>query len=499
MSRRYLTVSIPYVNADPHLGYALELVQADVLARVYRSRDDEVRFLGGTDDHALKNALAAEAAGVPTQAFVDANAARFEALQGPLGVRFDDFIRTSTDPRHRPTVEALWRLSAANGDFYRRTYEGRYCGGCEQFYAPDELDDGRCPEHETPADLVAEDNWFFRLSRYESQVEALLASGQVRIEPEAYAREALAFVRAGLSDISVSRSRSRARGWGIPVPDDPDQVIYVWWDALANYISALDFGGDRRSYDHWWVGSDERIHVIGKGILRFHAIYWPALLLSAGQPLPTTIFVHPYLTANGKKLSKSTGNVVDPVAVVEAYGTDAIRWWLVTEVPRSADADYTHARLVERHDTDLANGVGNLANRVLTMIHRFRGGICPTGTPSIEPTPEALEAADQFDLRRLAQAVVDEVNAANQLVETAKPWELAKQEREGSRSAGDSLDRCLGDLYAILNQITGRLRPLLPAIAEVLSAALHPDEANVLPPAAPLIQRLERPAEQATR
>ena len=489
MARRYITVSIPYVNAAPHLGYALELVQADALARLYRAAGHDVRLLGGTDDHALKNALAAEAAGVDTQSFVDANAARFQQLQEPLGVQFDDFIRTSVDPRHRPTVEALWELTASNGDFYRRLYEGEYCVGCEQFYADDELVAGRCPEHETPTELVAEENWFFRLSRYQKQLEDLIVSGQLRIEPTVYANEVLSFVRSGLSDISVSRSQERAHGWGLRVPGDPSQVVYVWWDALANYISALDFGGDRQLYEHWWRHSDDRTHIIGKGILRFHAVYWPALLLSAGQPLPTTIFVHPYLTANGRKLSKSTGNLVDPVEVAARFGTDALRWWLLSDVPRAADADYTDQRLVERHDVDLANGVGNLATRVVSMVHRFRDG----RPPASEGAGSASEVAayrDDFDLRAIGSSVNSAVAEANRRLEESAPWLLAKADRAGDANAAKRLDQSLAAALGALRQMVKMLRPLTPALATRLEGALSPLADGRLPSAEPLIPRL---------
>lgn len=491
MARRYLTVSIPYVNAAPHLGYALELVQADALARVYRAAGDEVRFLGGTDDHALKNALAAEAAGVDTQTFVDTNAARFEQLQAPLGVRFDDFIRTSTDARHRPTVESLWRQTERNGDFYRREYAGQYCVGCEQFYAEDELLDGCCPEHETPTELVVEDNWFFRLSRYQAEIEAAIASGRLRIEPQTYRNEALSFVRNGLDDISVSRSRERAHGWGIPVPGDPSQVVYVWWDALANYVSALDFAGDQRAYRHWWVEADERIHVIGKGILRFHAVYWPALLLSAGQPLPTRIFVHPYLTANGRKLSKTSGNVVDPLDVASRFGADALRWWLLADVPRSADADYGDERLVLRHDTDLANGVGNLLSRTVSMLHRFRAGRPPpsAGAAAGASAP-SIDHADEFDLRGLVGAVVATVADANRRLEQAAPWLLARREREGDGEAARQLDGCLARAISDLHQIAPLLAPLAPGLSERLVHALTPRPDGTLPEATPLAPRL---------
>ena len=235
----YVTVAIPYVNAAPHLGYAYELVEADIYARALRRAGDSVRFVGGTDDHSLKNVVAAEAAGRPTAEFVAANSRRFVHLTGPLELSFDDFIHTSTDPRHRPAVERLWRACAANGDLYRKEYEGRYCTGCEQFYEAGDAVDGRCPEHGTLLEQVAEENWFFRLSAWEDRIERLIADDVLQVRPEPFRQEVLAFVRRGLRDISVSRSVQRARGWGIGVPDDPTQVIYVWFDALTNYLSAV--------------------------------------------------------------------------------------------------------------------------------------------------------------------------------------------------------------------------------------------------------------------
>jgi methionyl-tRNA synthetase len=277
----YVTVAIPYVNAAPHLGYSYELVEADIYARALRHSGESVRLLGGTDDHSLKNVLAAEAAGQPTPEFVAANARRFEHLAAPLGLSFDDFIHTSTDPRHRPAVEWLWRACAANSDLYRKEYEGQYCTGCEQFYEPADAVDGRCPEHGTVLEQVAEDNWFFRLSAYETRLEQLIADDVLEVRPEPFRQEVLALVRGGLRDISVSRSVRRARGWGIGVPDDPTQVVYVWFDALTNYLSALGLGdGESPALRRWWLESDRRVHVVGKGILRFHAVYWPAFLTS---------------------------------------------------------------------------------------------------------------------------------------------------------------------------------------------------------------------------
>jgi methionyl-tRNA synthetase len=393
--RFYLTTTIPYVNARPHLGFALELVQADVLARHRRRRGDQVRFLTGTDDNSLKNVLAAEAEGLPTRELVDRNASAFQALREPLALSFDDFIRTSRDPRHHPGVERFWRACAAAGDLYRKQYQGLYCVGCEQFYTATELRDGRCPEHDTEPQLVAEENWFFRLSRYQNQLHDLISSGQLRVEPAARRNEVLGFIAAGLEDFSISRSQSRARGWGIPVPDDPEQVIYVWWDALGNYLTALDYAHRGQDYQHWWVHSDQRVHLLGKGVLRFHAVYWPAMLLSAGEPLPTDILVHDYLTVDGNKISKSTGTAIDPVALVDRFGTDSVRWWLLREEPRVGDADFTVDKLTARANRDLANDLGNLVNRVVSMLHRYRDGQPAGTTASPAADAERLAAACQ--------------------------------------------------------------------------------------------------------
>jgi methionyl-tRNA synthetase len=410
----YVTTAIAYVNAEPHLGYALELVQADVLARHRRLRGQPVRFLTGTDDNAQKNVTAARAAGVDVREFVQANTERFLALREPLDLSYDDFIRTSVDPRHLAGVTRLWRASAARGDFYRKSYEGLYCAGCEAF-----VTEPICPEHGTVPELVREENWFFRLSEYTDQLLHAL-DHDIRIEPAARRNEVLSFVRSGLADISVSRPAARSHGWGLPVPDDPSQVIYVWWDALANYITALESDSD---FESWWRDG-ETVHVIGKGIVRFHAVYWPALLLSAGLPLPKTIFVHDYLTANGAKISKSSGVKVSPVDLIDQYGVDAVRWWLLREPARLGDTDFTSARLIDRSDTELANGVGNLFNRVRGLA----GGSIPDG-PTIPLSSTVDSALADFDFRAATGFVVAAVDEANRLIETSRPWELSGAER----------------------------------------------------------------------
>ena len=485
MVRSYITVSIPYVNARPHLGHALELVEGDVLARQRRAAGGEVRFLGGTDDHALKNVLGAEAAGVPTRDFVDRNAAAFEALRDPLQISFDDFIRTSADPRHAPGVERLWRAAAAGGDFYRSWYEGPYCVGCEQFYAPSELVDGCCPQHGTLAESVGEENWFFRLSRYRDQLVGLIERGELEIVPETYRNEVLAFLAGGLDDISVSRSQARARGWGIPVPDDPTQVVYVWWDALGNYITALDYGTEGDAFDTWWRHADERIHVIGKDIVRFHAVYWPAILLSAGELPPTTIFVHPFLTAGGEKLSKSSGNAIDPVAVVDEVGIDALRWWLLRDVPRTVDADFTLDRVVKRSDEDLAHGVGNLVHRIVTMVHRLCDGR-PPDSPRVDPASWSAEieaALGDFDFRRAVGVVRELVDATNRRVDETTPWKLER----GSTEVASAL----GELVAQARLIGELLAPFLPDTSARVGAALTPDDSGRLPDAKPVVRLFE--------
>lgn len=476
--RFYVTTAIPYVNAEPHLGHALELVQADVLARHRRLRGQPVRFLTGTDDNALKNLTAARAAGVEVGDFVRRNAERFRGLRGVLDLSFDDFIRTSVDPRHRAGVERLWRQCAARGDFYRRRYEGLYCTGCEQFYGADELDHGVCPEHRLPPEPVVEDNWFFRLTRYAEDVLRALESGRVAVEPETRLNEVLAFVRSGIQDFSVSRPASRAGGWGIPVPDDPDQVIYVWWDALTNYVTALGYGceADRR-YQEWWVEAAERVHVVGKGITRFHAVYWLALLLSAGQPLPTAIHVHEYLSVDGAKLSKSAGNATSPYDLARAYGTDAVRWWLLREVARYDDTDFTARRLVSRANGDLSNGIGNLQNRTLALVARYRGGQVPQVTDSSRVAPELVRAVGalpgsiddalaRFDFRAATDAVWAVVVLGNRLVNAEKPWELAAATDDPA--AVDRLDRVLAVLASACRGVAAELQPLVPTGAGAL-------------------------------
>jgi methionyl-tRNA synthetase len=434
-------------------------VQADVLARHRRQRGDEVWAQTGTDDNALKNVQSAEAEGTPVAEYVARMADRFVALADALDLSFDGFVRTSADPRHRATVERLWADCAQRGDFYRTSYTGLYCVGCEAFV------DGDCPEHPEQPELVSEDNWFFRLSRYEDELRRLIADDVIRIEPATRKREVLAFIAAGLADFSVSRSVSRARGWGIPVPGDPDQVIYVWFDALVNYLTGA---GDR------WAAADERIHVIGKGIIRFHAVYWPAMLLSAGRELPTAILVHEYLTANGRKIGKSLGDTADPVDIATRFGVDAVRWWLLADVARTGDTDYSDARLTARFDEDLANNLGNLVNRTVSMVRKYRGGVVPVGSADDASALRAARASAaatiddalrDFDFRRAVAAITRIGDEANRYVQAVKPWQLDRDSAE--------LDAVLAELVAACRDIADHLTPFLPAAAHRITAQCH--------------------------
>lgn len=501
MTRYNVMTAIPYVNGRPHVGHALELVQADVLARHRRQCGDEVRFQTGTDDNALKNVQGAEAEGITPQDYVARVAERFAGLREPLDLSFDDFIKTSSDPRHQPGVDKLWAACAERGDFYKKAYSGLYCVGCERFYTTDELTpDGRCEEHGTTPELVEESNWFFRLSKYQDQLDELISNDRLRIEPATRKREVLSFIRTGLEDFSVSRSVARARGWGIPVPGDPGQVIYVWYDALANYVTAPGYGTDDAQFKYWWDDS-ERVHVIGKGIIRFHAVYWPAMLLSAGVSLPDTIFVHEYLTANGEKISKSAGNAEDPADIATQYGTDALRWWMLSEVARAGDTDYTALRLVNRANEDLANNIGNLVNRTVSMIHRYRNGI--VSAPAADnadasalrharaTASQTIRAAlTEFDYRRAVNAVTAIGDEGNRYIESVRPWELAKAERTGGEPT-TNLDGVLGELIATCLDISLYLAPFLPAAAARIAAQCSSQSDGSVPQARPVFPRLE--------
>ncbi|GAA3973714.1 methionine--tRNA ligase [Actinomadura viridis] len=480
---RFISTTIPYVNARPHLGHALEYVQADCFARFQRLQGRDVFFLTGSDENSLKNVIAAEAEGVSTRELVDRNVVYFQELLDQLRLSQDDFIRTSVDQRHIDGAARIWELIAARGDIYKKSYEGLYCIGCEQFYSPSELIDGKCPEHLTVPELVSEENYFFRLSRYQDRLLDAFKSGALRIVPASRYNEVVSFVEAGLEDISISRSTDRARGWGIPVPGDPSQVIYVWIDALTNYITALGWAEGDDLYKRYWEDAEARTHVLGKGVSRFHAVYWPAMLMSAGLPLPTETVVHGYITANGQKLSKSLGNVVDPVEVVGKYGIDAVRYALLADLSPFADGDFNEERLVMRYTSDLANGLGNLVSRVASMIGRYRDGTVPDSDERQEQDEQLarkvadasagmVAAMERYDHREALGHVGDLIRASNSYVDDNAPWHLAKAAAGGDETAAARMDTVFLHLAGAVRRLGLLLMPFLPEAAEKILATL---------------------------
>jgi methionyl-tRNA synthetase len=478
-SRWYVTTAIPYVNASPHLGFAQEAIVTDTLARYHRQYGDDVRFLTGTDENSLKNVQAAEREGLLTADLVARNAAQFYALRDALTLSFDDFIRTSVRAEHIEGVHKLWRACARNGDIYQKAYRGLYCVGCEQFYTEDELVDGLCPEHVTPLTMVEETNYFFHLSHYADRLQQLIRTNALRIVPEKRRNEVLRFIQRGLEDFSISRTQARAHGWGIPVPDDPDQVMYVWFDALGNYITALNYAHEGPLYQRYWVHSPARTHVIGKGITRFYAIYWPAILLSAQVPLPTQILVHDYVTIDGHKISKSLGDMVDPIALATRYGADAVRYYVLRAIPSTEDGDFTAARFDALYTTDLADQLGNLVRRVVNMIQRYADGKVPTPASADEATEQALKAVaaalpasvhaamQRFAIHEALVGIWAFIGAANKYIEETKPWVLAKRSTDHGR-----LTTVLATMAEVIRLIAYHCAPFLPTTAAAIAASL---------------------------
>ncbi|MBL7159802.1 methionine--tRNA ligase [Candidatus Microgenomates bacterium] len=471
----YLTTAIPYVNAPPHLGFALEVVQADVVARYHQLLGKDVYFLAGTDENALKNVQAAEKEGITTKQLVDRNSQKFYDLKKALNLTYDDFIRT-TERRHLEGSQALWQ-ACKKEDVYKKKYKGLYCVGCEAFYTKKDLIDGKCPEHKKKPEVVEEENYFFRLSKYQDWLEDLVSTDKLKIVPQTRKNEVLSFIRRGLEDFSISRTIERAHGWGIPVPNDPSQIIYVWFDALANYITALGWHKKDKLFQKYWPAD---LHVIGKGITRFHAIYWPAMLKSAGIPLPKEEFVHGYITIEGEKISKSLGNVIDPFELVNQHGTDAIRYYLLREIPAYGDGDFSTSRFKELYNADLANGLGNLVARVLTLVEKNCGAKVPQVNQDPDSHPLRIDQnihnwkktwqdidnfLPQYKFNEALESIWKFIKEADKYIDQNKPWELVKKDKK-------KFNWVLYGLLDSIHQLAWQIYPFMSNTAQQIAKRL---------------------------
>jgi methionyl-tRNA synthetase len=472
----YVTTPIYYVNAAPHLGHAYTTIAADVMARHHRQRGEEVFFLTGTDEHGEPVADAAHALGIEPQELADRNAERFKALAPQLGATNDFFIRT-TDPQHEAVVQEVLSRVRDNGFVYEGTYEGWYCPRCADFKAENEVDEGnRCPIHHIELTREQEENYFFRLSAFQERLEALYAEREDFVAPRTRYNEALSFIRSGLRDVPLTRHRLT---WGVKVPWDPDHVFYVWFDALLNYYSALSYAREGEDLtSELWPAS---YHVIAKDILRFHTVYWPALLMAAEIELPEHVFVHGYLLMEGEKMSKSLGNVLDPFAVIERFGSDALRFYLLRDVQFGQDGSVSTSSFELRYESELANELGNLASRTIGMLTRYRDGALSQGEldPALAEDFTGLPARvaahiDRAELTLALDEIWQRVRRLNRYVEEQAPWVLAKDpERAGE------LDRVLRSLAEGLRSVTVLLWPYLPDSAERLLAALGAPELSL--------------------
>ena len=467
----YITTSIAYTNAFPHIGFALESIQADVLARYHRILGDDVFFLTGTDEHGVKIAKTAKSAGKNPQDFVDEISVRFMALKEALNLSADDFIRTTDKQRHWPVVEKVWKGLAEKDDIYKKRYKGLYCVGCEAFVLERDLAGGKCSIHNKEPEIVEEENYFFRISKYLAEIEKLISADEIKIIQIARKNEVLSIIKYGFEDVSFSRSSEKLQ-WGMPVPGDPSQILYVWADALTNYISALGYGGKDKNFKKYWPAD---VHCIGKDILKFHALIWPAMILSLGIEIPKTIFVHGFITSAGQKMSKSLGNTVDPFELVDKYGADAVRYYLLREIPASEDGDFTYEKFEERYNSDLASGIGNLTARVTTMAEKqlkAKSEKRKTTTQNLKLNEKIAEvkneyrnALENFKFSEALKAVWKLIGFCDKYIEEQKPWvddELRIMNYELGIKSGD----VISDLLFAIKNIAELLAPFLPETSE---------------------------------
>ena len=469
----FVTSPIFYPNAQPHLGHAYTTLLCDVLARHHRLVGDEAYFLTGTDEHTEKVVQAAKAQGQKPEEYLEEIVARFKNLYQKLDISYDQFIRTSDQKIHLPGAIEMWNRLVTAGDLYKSSYIGLYCVGHEAFMTEKELVDGLCPDHGMAPEKVTEVNWFFRLSKYASQIEKFIADGTLPIIPESRKKEILSFIRSGVQDVSFSRPKEKMT-WGIPVPNDPGQTMYIWVDALTNYITALGFGRGEELM-RFWPG----MHVIGKDILRFHTVFWPAMLLSANLPLPKMVFVHGTIISNGKKMSKTLGNIINPYELIKKYGTDATRYLLLRHVHSTEDTDVTWEKLDEWYTANLTNGLGNLIARVMQMATTYLQGPVEM-TPETQSDTDVAAHLEKFEFNHAMDSIWERIGHDDALIAIEKPFAGVKSDEENVR---DEALLIIKKLVRELHAIATDLEPFMPSTsAQIKEAVLaHKKPENLFP------------------
>lgn len=449
----YITTSIPYVNGEPHIGHALEFLLADALARTSRAHKTPTLFSTGTDEHGGKIAEKAKELGIEPKAFTDQVSQKFRDLQKDLNISNDRFIRT-TDKGHEQRAQIIWKNLAK--DIYKGSYEGWYCTGCEAFVteAVAKENKGVCPHHNRPYEKLKEDNYFFKLSAYAPQIKEAIDKGTFRILPATRKHEILNVLKEGLEDISISRPKEKI-SWGIPVPGDPNQVMYVWFEALMNYLTVLGYP-EHDDFKKFWPAN---VQVIGKDILRFHAAIWPGMLLGLGLPLPQTLYVHGFITVDGKKMSKSIGNVIPPSEIINKYGTDAFRYFFLRHIPSYDDGDFSWQKLEAAYNNELANELGNAVQRTAAMILKYQQGLIGDIPPSRHDTAQYEKAIEDCKFDRALDEVWEQVRGLNQYIDEEKPWKLAKDNEQ------EHLQEVLAYQASCLMEIADLLEPFMPETA----------------------------------
>ncbi len=469
-NKYYLTTAIPYANADPHIGFALEILYSDTMARYQRLLGNEVYFLNGTDEHGQKMYKTAKEKGVAVAEYAQQESAKFQNLLDIWNISNDDFIRT-TEQRHVERAQKFWEAVATNGDIYKKAYEGLYCVGCESFKTEKDLINGKCPDHNRIPEFLKEENYFFRLSRYQEPLEFLFKERTNFVWPISRHNEMVNLLKSGLDDISISRDKTKLP-WGIPVPGDENQVMYVWFDALLNYLTAVGYkSSDDSLFKKWWPAT----HVVGKDINRFHSLLWPAMLMSAGIEPPKQIAVHGFIYVDNQKMSKSLGNVVDPLELVKRYPLEAVRYFLMREIPFDGDGNFSYKQLIERYNGDLANGLGNLTNRVLTMIEKYSESLVPEVneidngliiflTKEVWPEYQKQMAIWRFD--QALAAAWKFVAYCDQTISDRQPWTLVKNGKT------NEVHTLLYHLAEALRHIAIMIWPVMPETAEKIMTQL---------------------------